>query len=161
MTFSGLPADHLCRALLWHIWAEGKNHLLWQELQLAYLHVLHSLHSGRPRSRRPARAVQTQNHPDNVSRLPLHQDTDQCYPQGGGGCLYWRDQILNKCRHYDVYLLLHLWLSRLFLSPSRWRLKICRRRLRSSLSPQTKTPQTLKCFRWCSRAVWAPLSTRW
>lgn len=34
-TSSGLPPDHLRRAILWHVWAEGKSHLFWQELQPA------------------------------------------------------------------------------------------------------------------------------
>lgn len=87
MLVSGLPPDHLCWTILWHIRAKGKSHLLWQELQPAHLHVLYSLHSGRPSTRRSERAIQTQNHPYNISRLPLHQDAHQCYSQGGGGCL--------------------------------------------------------------------------
>lgn len=34
-TSSGLPPDHLRWAILWHIWAKGKSHLFWQELQPA------------------------------------------------------------------------------------------------------------------------------
>lgn len=152
---AGLPPDHLCGALLWHIRAKGEDHLLRQELQPAYFHVLHSLHPGWPRPRRPTWAVQTQNHLDNISCLPLHKDPDQRYPQGGGGFPLGRDHILLNAMSYH-----HPVICRLFWSLLRWQLRTCRRRRRSWPLPPTKTPQILRCCRWFCRAVWARLSTR-
>ena len=81
---SGLHTDHFRGALLWWVWDERQANLLWEELQPAEVHVHHPLHPGGPASGRAPWAVPAEHHPDHPARLPLHQDQDQCCPEGGG-----------------------------------------------------------------------------
>lgn len=80
---------------------------------------------------------------------------DRAFGQLFNECSEWREGGGMGVNYYCC-----LWFSRSSLSPWRWPLRTCRRRLKSSPLPQTRTLQTPRCCRWCCRAVWAPRSTR-
>ena len=69
-------------------------------------------------------------------------------------------QLPDHCGVCGFLSFCPVFFSRSFSSPWRWPSRTCRKRLRSSPSPQTRTLQTPRCCRWSCRAAWAPLSTR-
>lgn len=114
---AGVHPDHVRGAVLRHLRNEGPHHLLRQELQPPPFRLLHPLHAGRTGPRRPAWAVQTQEHPDHLPRLPVHQDAHQHHPQGGGADeANHRVGVVVQGKLFQT-----LCVNRLSPRPSRWR----------------------------------------
>lgn len=153
----GIHPDHLRGALLRRLRDERPDDKLWEELQPAAFHVHHAIHQERAPPGWTQRAVQEEDHPHHHACLPLRQDSHQCHPERGGESTLWpwrplsSDMLLVVCSGKHVPFFFSV--SSLTWLPLRWPSRTCRRRLRSSPLPQTKTLQTPKCCRWCCKAV--------